>query len=88
MTTAWNLKYAGLQVVVIMYFVAWLLYKPSKFNRIMVRAFFLLAILDTVLYFWDFKLHDYGSVYYWFAAFVGISYCWQRFTEKTWDIIK
>lgn len=81
MPLPWNVKYAEGQFIIILYFLAWLYYKPNKLNRTTVIAFFWLAILDTVLYFYDFKTGNFGRVYFWFAGFWLLSYNWVPLTD-------
>lgn len=68
MPVSWNIKYACDEVVIILYFVAWLLYRTNRVNTTTVRVFLLLAIMDIILYFYDFKMHSFGSVYFWFIG--------------------
>ena len=64
MLIEWNVKYAVSQITVILYFLAWLLYVPTRSNKVIVRAFFAVALLDTMLYFWNYKTDGYGYVYF------------------------
>lgn len=78
MVMAWNVTFAGMQLTIILYFVAWLLYRSNKVNRTTVLAFFWFAIFDTIVYFYNYKIRDFGQMYYWFAAFWVISYYWKN----------
>lgn len=81
MPECWNVKFALSEVVIIMYFLAWWLYKENKVNRTTVIVFFWLAILDTILYFYNYKLGGFGLVYYWFVGFWILVYYWKRLTK-------
>lgn len=69
MPVRWNIRFAADQLIVIIYFLAWLLYYANKVNKTTVLAFFWLAVFDTFLYFWNYKTQGYGSIYLWFAGF-------------------
>lgn len=79
MTTDWNIKYAADQLIIILYFVAWLLYVPNKVNKRIVGAFLCLAIMDTIMYFYNYKTDEFGKVYYWFAFFYFLMTYGKRF---------
>lgn len=87
MLIKWNMKYLEVEVSVIAYFCAWLLYIPNKVNRTTIWAMFWLAVMDVVLYFYNYKTHGFGAVYYWFAAFWIISFYWNRATNWLWHHI-
>lgn len=80
MLIKWNMKYVEAQVIVILYFAAWWLWKPNKVNWTTVIAFFWLAIIDTCMYFYDYKTGDFGKVYYWFVGIWFLVYKWHSIT--------
>lgn len=84
MTVQWNIKYASMQLVVILYFLAFVLYVKNKVNRTTVLAFLILSILDTALYFYNFKTQSFGSVYLWFAFFWIWMYYGKDFYNWIW----
>lgn len=65
MTVQWNVKYASMQVIYIIWFLAWIWYVPNKVNKAMVSTVFIWTILDTFMYFYNFKNYQYGPVYLW-----------------------
>ncbi len=88
MPVSWNVKLAEQQLILIMYFVAWILYYPNKANKTTVWAFLFLAILDTVMYFWNYKSSKYGSVYLWLLGFWLIVFFWKQTTDYLWKRLK
>lgn len=85
MLIEWNVKFAAGQLQFIMYFLAWVLYRPNRLNKTTVWAFFWLAIFDTIMYFYNYKLHDFGKIYYWFAAFWALSYYGKKINNWLWN---
>lgn len=79
MTTDWNIKYAAEEFIVIIYFVAWLLYIPNNVNKRLIGSFLCLAIMDAVLYFYNYKTEEFGNVYFWFAFFYLLMMYGKRF---------
>jgi hypothetical protein len=78
MTLCWNLWYLESQVIRVLYFVAFLFWKPTKVNITTIRSFVLAGILDIALYFYNFK--DplfFGSFYVWMAAIWFLVYYWK-----------
>ncbi len=69
MTVQWNIKYAVQEFVIIFYFLAFALYVRNKVNRTTVLAFLMLAVLDTLVYFYNFKTYGFGGIYIWFVIF-------------------
>lgn len=66
MTVQWNVKMVGDEVSVILYFIAmWLCFKyPNHTNKVTVAIFIGLAVVDTGLYFLNFKTVNYHYVYF------------------------
>jgi len=67
MLISWNIKFVEMEVVVIMYFLAWTFYIKNRINKTTVEAFLILSIVDILFYFYNYKLGGFGSVYLWFA---------------------
>lgn len=67
MVLSWNVTFVGFQANIIMYFLAWILYKKNRVNDTTVVSFFVLSILDTFFYFYNYKLHGMWVIY---ACFV------------------
>lgn len=84
----WNIKNVASQLSVIAYFVAWVLWRDNKVNKTTVKAFLWLAVMDTILYFYNYKTNGFGSVYFWFAGFWLLSYYWVSITHWLWPKIK
>lgn len=40
-----------------------LLYKENKINRAAVRAYFTFCVIDTFMFFYNYKQHDYAAIY-------------------------
>lgn len=66
MTVQWNVKFVGEEVNWILFMVAmWYFGRyPNRVNKITVRVFIAVAIVDLGLYFWNFKTVDYHYVYF------------------------
>lgn len=84
MTLQWNIKYAAMQANFIIWFVAWLLYVPNRVNKTMVVTMLVWAIVDTIMYFYNFKNYQYGPVYLWLAAIFIASFFWDKWTGFIW----
>ena len=67
MLISWNIKFVEMEVVVIMYFLAWTFYIKNRINKTTVEAFLILSIVDILFYFYNYKLGGFGSAYLWFA---------------------
>lgn len=85
MSLAWNVKLAANQLIIILYFIAWILYVPNKVNRTTIVAFLLLSIVDTFLYFYNYKTEEFGKVYVWFAFFYALVYFGKRISKWLWE---
>lgn len=81
MTVQWNIKFSAQELSVFAYFWAWVLWKENKVNRTTRMAFLWLAVMNVLLYFYNYKLGGFGKIYYWFAAFWIIVYKWNYFTN-------
>lgn len=71
---SWNVKYSVDELIVILYFLAWIFYKENRWNRSVIISFLALSIMDGLLYFYNYKLYGFGSVYFWFIGFLLISF--------------
>jgi len=81
MTQKWNMQGLEQQVIVILYFVAFLAWRPTKINRTTIRAFIYAGVIDTIMYFYDYKKPlFFGSVYVWLVGVWLLVYFWN--TEK------
>lgn len=79
MALDWNIKYAVLQFNYIIWFVAMFLYGkyPNRINKTTVIAFICFAILDTIMYFYNYKVYKYGGAYWLFLALWVFTYFWR-----------
>jgi hypothetical protein len=68
MSMAWNVRYISDQLIFILYPIAVLLWKNNRVNTVTAKCFILLAIIDTLFYFWNYKTTDYGIVYFWYVG--------------------
>lgn len=73
-----------MEVINIMYFAAWILYKKNRVNKTTVTTFLWLAIMDICLYFYNYKLSGFGLVYFWFTGFWLLTY----YCNYLWNKIK
>jgi hypothetical protein len=64
----WNIKYAGDQVVWILIAAALLTYIPNRVNKTSARIFLIWTIIDTLLYFINYKQGPYGLAYFGLAG--------------------
>lgn len=87
MPVQWNVKYASMQAIYIIWFLAWILYVPNRINRVMVVTVFIWAILDTILYFYNFKNYEYGPVYLWVGAIFILTLYWNKWTGWIWKTL-
>ncbi len=82
MLISWNVKFVVSELSVIAYFAAWILWKSNIVNRTTIVAFFWLAIVDMILYFYNYKTgQNYGIIYFGFAIFFWVTvylYKWRN----------
>lgn len=83
MLISWNMKYLEGEIIPIMYFAAWMLWQPNKVNRTTVAAMFCIACFDLLLYFYNYKVSGFGSVYFWFIGFWLIAYKFWKHNNKS-----
>lgn len=93
MTLSWNIKYLEGQILVPLYFIAFYFWKETKVNRTTIKTFVYFGIIDTIMYFYNFKNPlFFGSVYVWIAAIWFLVYYWKagkgilvrRLLPKSW----
>lgn len=84
MTVQWNVKQAVDELNCILYFVAMLLYRKNKVNATTVKTLIFFAILDALLYFYDYKTYSFGPVYFWVATVWILMYFWRPATNYIW----
>lgn len=88
MTESWNMYYLESQLIKPLYFLAFLLWKRNKVNITTIKAFLFAGVIDTGMYFYNFK--DplfFGSFYVWMAAIWFLVYHWgliRKQSPKTW----
>lgn len=82
MSDAWNVKFAGLQLMYILYPLAALLWHNNYINKATAITFVVFAVMDTLMYFWNYKTAGYGVVYLWYMVIWVLVYkairLWQR----------
>lgn len=59
----WNVKYATDELWSILMVCAILVYKPNRINKTTVTAYLYFCIVDAGMYFHNYKLRDYESIY-------------------------
>ena len=69
MTLAWNIRYLSDQVIWILYPLCALFWVNNRINRTTAKCFFLFAVMDAGMYFYNYKTTDYGLVYFWYIGF-------------------
>lgn len=78
MTQSWNMYYLESQILKTLYFLAFLFWKPTKVNITTIRAFLYAGVLDTFMYFYNFKNPlFFGSFYVWMAIIWFMVYYWR-----------
>ncbi len=78
MTQVWNMTYLEWQIKAPLYFLAFRFWRPNKINRTTITAMLFAGIVDTIMYFYDFKKPMYyGSFYVWLALFWFLVYYWR-----------
>lgn len=63
MSVAWNLKYLAGQLQFIFVAAALMLYTHSRVNKSAAVMFFVYCVLDTIMYFYNYKQEHYWVVY-------------------------
>jgi|GEM_PF-3033726 len=81
MSVQWNIKLAGLQLIYIIYGLALLCYVPNRVNRTTAITFTIFCVVDTALYFYNYKTFNYGYVYFFVALFWLVLFYWYRITS-------
>ena len=64
MTLQWNIKMVTDQLWIILIFVAMLFYDKNRINRTTVLTFICFGIIDTAMYFINYKTYQYSIVYF------------------------
>jgi len=86
MGVAWNVKQAGLQLIYILYPLAAILYRRNRINYVTCLSFIWWGVLDTIMYFWNYKANMYAPVYLWVLLFWIVIYSWQEvFNKSKWQ---
>lgn len=85
MTVAWNVRFAANQVQLILYPLAALLWRHNRVNKSTARCFYVLAIMDTIMYFWNYKTTDYGYIYFWYVGFFLIIHFGKNIAAWLWS---
>lgn len=78
MPLQWNIKFAADQLCFIMLCAAFLLYSPNRVNRATAVTFFCFAIIDTLLYFYNYKTYGYGYIYLILTGIWLYAYFWHK----------
>jgi len=81
MTRAWNVKYLMTDVNYLVTMIAFMVWYPSKFNRVVRQAFLFLAIFSLIMYIYNFRTFDYYWIYLWALLFGLLAYFWQSNTK-------
>jgi len=78
MTPKWNMQFLEAQILVPLYFFAFICWRPTKVNRTTIRAMAYMGVVDTFLYFYNFKNPlFFGSFYVWLFAMWILVYYWR-----------
>lgn len=81
MPQKWNVQYLFSQIKVPLYFLSFIVWRPTKINRTTIRAMLYAGIIDTIMYFYDFKNPMFfGSFYVWVISIWFLVYYWN--TDK------
>lgn len=59
----WNVKYVSDELWGILMACAILVYKPNRINKTTVTAYLYFCIVDAGMYFYNYKLKEYESIY-------------------------
>lgn len=88
MSVQWNIKTAVDQLNFILYFVATFYYGryPNRVNMTTVRTFICFMIIDTGMYFYNYKTVNYGYVYFLLALIWAAMYYWPIVRKIKWKI--
>ena len=63
MSLQWNIKYAGEEIQGLFIAMAFFFYTDNKFNRTTAKSVVFYYIIDTLFYFYNYKLDGYGWTY-------------------------
>lgn len=82
MPIQWYIKLIGLQVNYTLYFLALYLYGENRINRASAVAFILFSLVDTLMFFYNYKTYGYGSAYFILLILWISAYLWQTPRRK------
>lgn len=89
MTQNWNMAFLEAQIKIPLYFLSFILWKPTKVNKTTIRTFFYAGILDLIMYLYNYKNPlFFGSFYVWMAGIWLLVYYWQLLLKKSKKWIK
>ena len=79
MSLQWNIKYVCLQLNYTLYFLSMLTYcgYDNRINRTTVVAFVLFSLVDTLMYFYNYKTFGYSITYLTLLIIWILVYLWQ-----------
>lgn len=77
MAVQWNVKFVCMQATALLIAIGFYYYRSNRLNRTAVVSLVMYQIVDTLLYFYNYKLNGYGWIYIGVVAFGIIYYNWQ-----------
>lgn len=91
MKVNWNIYFASQQAMSILISFAMLTYgltiSRNRVNKVSVQTFIVWCIIDTLLYFYNFKEEKYAHTYFWLAAIWLFLFYGKRITAYIWGVL-
>lgn len=82
MSRDWNVKYATDQALWVIMGIALFAYRSNRVNRTSATVFLIWVIVDTVMYFCNYKQGPYGIIYFALAGIWIFIYLWKTPSRK------
>lgn len=84
LTVQWNVWFVAKDINYILLLVAAGYWQRNRINILTLRVFTYFALIDFILYFYNYKTYEYGKVYLWMAAAWLLMYHWKKITDYLW----
>lgn len=87
MPVQWNIKFVSDQLNMMLIMLAFFLYKgySNKVNDTTVLTFLIFSVVDTLMYFYNYKTYGYGITYFGIASLWFLVYFCLKRTKYTWN---
>lgn len=86
MPVAWNVRYVTDQAMWLVVSLMVITYKKNRVNYTSAWALFIWCVIDTILYFYNYKTSGYFVTYFWLPAAWFVIYYWKsKQAERLWQ---